>query len=67
MPGGMNGKELAEALARRDPKLKIIFLSGYSTEVAGKDLMLTEGVNFLPKPFEAYKLARTIRNCLDEI
>jgi hypothetical protein len=40
-------------------------MSGYSAEVAGKDFPLKEGVNFLTKPFQAIKLAQTIRDSLD--
>ena len=65
MPGGMSGKELAGQLLQQNPKLKVIYASGYSVEVAGKDLLLEEGVNFLAKPFQTSKLAQTIRKCLD--
>ena len=65
MPGGINGIELAEELLKENPQLKIIYASGYSAEVAGKDFPLKEGVNFLAKPFVAHKLAQTIRNLLD--
>jgi PAS domain S-box-containing protein len=65
MPGGMTGKDLGERLLKKNPKLKVIYASGYSAEVAGKDFPLEEGVNFLTKPFQAQKLAQTIRNSLD--
>ena len=65
MPGGMTGKDLAGRLLKENPKLKVIYASGYSSEVAGKDFPLEEGVNFLTKPFEATKLAQTIRESLD--
>jgi PAS domain S-box-containing protein len=65
MPGGINGRQLGERLLKEDPKLKVIYASGYSAEVAGGDFPLKEGVNFLTKPFEMHKLAKTIRNCLD--
>jgi len=65
MPGGINGKELGERLLNEDPKLKVIYASGYSAEVAGKDFPLEEGVNFLTKPFQAFKLAQIVRNNLD--
>ena len=65
MPGGMTGKDLGEQLLRENPGLKVIYMSGYSAEAAGKDFSLEEGVNFLSKPFEAHKLAKTVRNCLD--
>jgi PAS domain S-box-containing protein len=67
MPEGMNGKELARRLLQENPKLKVIYASGYSADLADKDLLLQEGVNFLTKPFAAHKLAQTIRNCLDKI
>jgi len=66
MPGGLTGKELAAQLKSEAPKLKVIYVSGYSAEVASKDFPLEEGVNFLAKPFEAQKLAQTVRNCLDK-
>jgi signal transduction histidine kinase/CheY-like chemotaxis protein len=65
MPGGMTGSDLAERLLKENPKLKVIYVSGYSAEVAGKDFPLEEGVNFLTKPFQTLKLAQTVRNCLD--
>ncbi|HSY19530.1 MAG TPA: PAS domain S-box protein [Candidatus Acidoferrales bacterium] len=67
MPGGMNGRELAQQLVAKNPKLKVVYASGYSDKIASKDLVLEEGVNFLIKPFEAHKLAQTVRNCLDGV
>ncbi len=65
MPGGMTGKALAQRLQQENPKLKVIYMSGYSAEVVGKEFPLKEGVNFLTKPFQAFKLAQTIRDVLD--
>jgi two-component system, cell cycle sensor histidine kinase and response regulator CckA len=65
MPDGMTGRELAEQLGEADPKLKIIYTSGYSRDIAGSNFPLQDGVNFLSKPFQAAKLAQTVRNCLD--
>ena len=67
MPGGMTGKELAKLLLHHDPKLKTIYTSGYSKEIAGKEFPLEEGINFLTKPFEASKLAQAVRKCLDAV
>jgi len=66
MPGEMTGKELAAQLLQQNPQLKVIYASGYSAEVAGKDLLLKEGVNYLAKPFNANQLAQTIRDRLDQ-
>jgi CheY-like chemotaxis protein len=65
MPGGMNGRELAERLLKENPQLKVIYASGYSAEVAAKNFPLEEGVNFLAKPFQTFKLAQTVRKNLD--
>jgi len=66
MPGGMNGKDLGKKLLKENPKLKVIYASGYSAEVIGQDFPVEEGVNFLTKPFQAQKLVQTVRNCLDK-
>jgi signal transduction histidine kinase/DNA-binding response OmpR family regulator len=65
LPGGMTGRELSERLLLDDPGLKVIYSSGYSAEIVSKHIPLEEGVNFLAKPYEARKLAQTIRNRLD--
>jgi FixJ family two-component response regulator len=65
LPDGMNGKELAKQLLQDNPKLKVIYTSGYSADIAGKNFPLKEGVNFLSKPFEAHKLAQIVREKLD--
>ena len=65
MPDGMTGKVLAQRLLQDNPKLKVIYMSGYSAEVVGKEFPMAEGVNFLTKPFPAQKLAQIIRDCLD--
>ena len=65
MPDGMTGKQLAEVLVQANPKLKVIYTSGYSRDVAGQGFPLQDGVNFLSKPFQAAKLAQTVRNTLD--
>ena len=67
MPGGINGKELGERLLRENPKLKVINASGYSAEIVSEDFRLEEGVNFLTKPFQMFKLAKTVRNALDSL
>jgi len=65
MPGGIMGSELAARLANACPRLKVIYTSGYSPGMAGKDASLLEGRNFLPKPYSIGKLAQFVRECLD--
>jgi two-component system, cell cycle sensor histidine kinase and response regulator CckA len=66
MPEGISGRELAERLQRQNPTLKVIYTSGYSPGMAGKDLALLEGCNFLPKPYPPTRLAEVVRECLDQ-
>jgi CheY-like chemotaxis protein len=65
MPGGIMGSDLAERLSSQCPRLKVIYTSGYSPGMAGKDASLLEGRNFLPKPYSIGKLAQFVRECLD--
>jgi len=65
MPGGVSGQELAHQLERENPRLKVVFMSGYSVEIAGRELQLRPGENFLQKPFVPAKLLHIIRQSLD--
>jgi PAS domain S-box-containing protein len=65
MPDRMNGRELAERLWAESPALKVIFTSGYSADVVGKDFVLRRGLNYLQKPYHPQKLALVVRDCLD--
>jgi CheY-like chemotaxis protein len=66
MPGGISGRELAARLLAEKPRLKVVYTSGYSADVAGKAVTLVEGSNFLQKPYQPFKLAQTVRACLDQ-
>lgn len=65
MPNHMNGRELAEHLWSDRPHLKVIFTSGYSAEVVGKDFVLSSGQFYLQKPYHPKQLAMIVRECLD--
>ena len=65
MPEGLSGRQLAERLQKEDPALKVIYTSGYSPGMAGKDIALLEGFNFLAKPYPPSRLAQVVRECLD--
>jgi PAS domain S-box-containing protein len=67
MPNQVNGRELAEKLWAEKPRLKVIFTSGYSEDVVGKDFVLHGGLNYLQKPYHPRKLALAVRECLDAV
>ncbi len=65
MPHGVSGGALARVLQSRDPHLRALYTSGYSSEVIREDLRLTLGVNFLRKPYDPPALLKAVRACLD--
>lgn len=65
MPGGVDGRELATRLQAQKPGLKVIFTSGYSAAIAGRELKLEAGQNFIQKPCPADQLLNTARDLLD--
>jgi len=60
-----DGRELARELRRIDPRLKVIFVSGYAGHLAAAgDLDLPDAC-FLPKPFSMQSLSHMVRAILD--
>ena len=55
MPDGMSGRQLAERLKADNPGLKVLYTSGYSTELLGKDLDVERGDEFSPKTLSAFQ------------
>jgi len=65
MPENMNGRELAEKLCAERADLKVIFSSGYSADIVGKDFKLEPDLNYLQKPYQPQTLILAVRRCLD--
>jgi len=65
MPEGITGWDLAEKLRAEKPDLKILCISGYSVDLAQRNLEVPEGLCFLQKPFRPQTLALAVRECLD--
>jgi PAS domain S-box-containing protein len=61
----MNGRQLAELLARDRPKLRVLFMSGYADEAITRCGLPEAGAAFLQKPFNTIRLARMVREVLD--
>ena len=64
MPG-MNGRVLAERLSARRPRLKVLYMSGYTDSFIAGHGVLQQGVNLLHKPFTEEILVRKVREVLD--
>jgi PAS domain S-box-containing protein len=65
MPGGMNGRELADIAVRRHPRLKVLFTTGYSRDAIVHHGRLDPGIRLITKPFTFKDLAKRVRQCLD--
>jgi CheY-like chemotaxis protein len=65
MPGALNGKALADAVAARWPTIRIVFMSGYTDNVLGNRGEIDGDVRLLNKPFRKSDLAQMIRQTLD--
>lgn len=63
MPG-MSGKELAERVKEMRPEIRVLFMSGYTTNVIAHRGVLDEGVHFIQKPFSMSDLARKIQSVI---
>jgi hypothetical protein len=49
----MNGPALAERLVARRPNIRVLYMSGYTHEAAGRHGLLAEGTALVQKPFAA--------------
>lgn len=64
MPGGMNGRELAEQARQMKPDLKVLVTSGYPRETISQKGVLADDIEFISKPYEHTELIRRIRELL---
>jgi len=64
MPGGIDGRQLADAIAERRP-VKVLYTSGYTENAIVHHGRLDPGVLLLPKPYRKSELARMVRIALD--
>ncbi len=61
----MGGAQLAEELLRRRPELKVIFISGYTSQEIERRGLAQPGVELLAKPFPSDDLIQRVRAVLD--
>jgi PAS domain S-box-containing protein len=65
MPGGMNGRQLADEAVRRRPELKVLFTTGYTRNAIVHHGRLDAGVQMIGKPFSFNDLGTKVRSLLD--
>jgi two-component system cell cycle sensor histidine kinase/response regulator CckA len=60
----MDGPTLLKELRRRNPDLKVIFVSGYAEDAFAKNLPEHEQFSFLPKPFTLKQLVAAVKETM---
>lgn len=66
LPGGMNGRQLADAARVTRPKLKVLFVTGYAENAALSHGHLEPGMYIMTKPFAMDALAGRIQDLIAE-
>ncbi len=66
IPDGMSGLQLAEQLKAQKPALKVVLMSGYTSEMVGQLHTGRRQSRFIQKPIRPDALARIVREALDE-
>ena len=66
LPGGMNGRQLADAARAARPALKVLFITGYAENAAVGNGHLEPGMAVLTKPFAMSSFANKVREILEE-
>ncbi len=64
---GLSAKAMAEAMARLDPSLPVLYMSAYPGEDVVRRGLLNPGAPFLQKPFSLEDLDRSVRGLLDRV
>ena len=60
LPGGMNGRQMADAAREARARLPVLFITGYAENAAVGNGHLDPGMHILTKPFAMKKLADRI-------
>jgi DNA-binding NtrC family response regulator len=61
----MSGKELAGRLAPLHPKMRVLYMSGYTDDIIADQGLMDSAFWFLPKPFKVLNLIKKVREIFD--
>ncbi|MCC8442445.1 PAS domain-containing protein [Xanthomonas cannabis] len=64
LPGGMNGRQMADAARVGRPKLKVLFITGFAEHAQLNDRHLEAGMAVLAKPFSVSVLAARVKEMI---
>ena len=65
LPGGVNGRQVADAGRISRPELKVLFMTGYAENAAVRNGLVERGMAVVTKPFDIDAMALKIREMLD--
>ncbi|MCJ2099785.1 PAS domain S-box protein [Methylobacterium sp. E-046] len=65
LPGGLNGRQMADAARQHRPDLKVLFITGYAENAVLNHGHLAHGMNVMTKPFALEALATRIRGIIE--
>ena len=66
LPGGLNGRQIADAARVKRPDLKVLFITGYAENAALGNGYLDRGMSVVTKPFPMDALGRKIAGMMAE-
>ena len=66
LPGGLSGRQLAEAVRQVHPHLPVLFITGYDESAAMSDGRLAPGISVMTKPFRLEGLMARVEAMLRE-
>lgn len=64
LPGGMNGRQLAEAARASRPGLEVLFITGYAENAVLSHGHLEPGMHMMSKPFQMDSFARRVKSLI---
>jgi len=62
----MNGRDLARAIESISPRIRVLFMSGYTAGVIARHGVIDESVHFIQKPFNNAELTVAVRHALND-
>ena len=66
LPGGMNGRQMADAARVHRPGLKVLFITGYAESSVFENGDPEDGMHVMTKPFSVDSLARRVRGLIEQ-
>ena len=64
LPGGMNGRQLADAAREHRPKLKVLFVTGYAEQTVLGGEQMEEGMAIMTKPFNIRSFSEKVQGLI---